>query len=102
MPEPRGVVRPTFEDIFCGGCGSEEDKEGREESCGGDGGEDVVRGYDFDAGFKSVMGAGLALHVKVGLAGCVTKWCITGNDGLHLQVVCSLYDHILVRVEVIL
>lgn len=95
------MVRPTFEDIFCGGCGSEEDRERREESCGSDGGEDVVRGCDFDAGFKSVLGAGMDLHVKVGLAGCVTRWCVTGNDGIHLQVVYSLYDHRLVTVEAI-
>ena len=79
----------------------EEDEEGRKESCGGDGGEDVVCGCDFDAGFESVMGAGLGLHVEVGLAGCDTKWCITGNDGLRLRAVCSLYDHILVTVEAI-
>ena len=74
-----------------------------ESCCKSCGGEDVVCGcgFDFDAGFESVIGAGLRSHVKVGLAGCVTKWCIMGNDGLHLQVVYSLYDHILVTVEAI-
>lgn len=78
-------------ELCCKGCG-------REEGCGD---EDVVCGCGFDAGFESVIGAGLRSHVKVALAGCVTMWCITGHDGLHLQGLCSLYDHILVTVEAI-